>query len=179
MVNYMAYHRENKYDRLGAVRYAKNHALFPNPSFKYFEVYETLGGDCTNFISQCLLAGNAPMTYTTDYAWWYNKSGTYNINDDKWSIPWAVAHSLYWTLKVNQQSGKPGPKGFEVDNVSILELGDLILYESSNGIIYHSAIITSFSNSEPLIAQHTFEALNISYLKTWKARRMHFMKISV
>lgn len=178
-MNYVTFYRENKYSGLDAIRYAENYALSPNPSFKYFELYEALGGDCTNFISQCLLAGGAPMVYTTDYAWWYNKSGTYDTKDDKWSIPWAVAHSLYWTLKVNQQSGKSGPKGFEVNSVSMLELGDLIFYENNISTIYHSAIVTSFSSSGPLISQHTFEALNISYLKTWKAKRMHFMKISV
>lgn len=175
----MIFNRESIYIRMNAVRYAKTYALSPNPSFKYFKVYETLGGDCTNFTSQCLLAGGAPMTYNSEYAWWYNKSVTYDTKDDSWSIPWAVAHSLYWTLKVNQQYSNFGIKGLEVNDVSTLELGDLIFYEGDKGTIYHSAIITSFSNSGPLISQHTFDALNIPYLKTWKARRIHFIKISL
>ena len=111
------------------------------------------------------------MTYSTEYAWWYK--------GDSWSIPWAVAHSLYWTLKVNYQSNYYGVKGLEVDNVNMLELGDLIFYEDDRGVIYHSSIVTSFDNVGPLISQHTFNALNISYLKTWKARKIHFMKISL
>jgi len=164
-------YEENNYIREKAVDYAKKYALSPNPSYRYFDVYETLGGDCTNFVSQCLLAGGVPMTYSTEYAWWYK--------GDSWSIPWAVAHSLYWTLKVNYQSNYYGVKGLEVDNVNMLELGDLIFYEDDRGVIYHSSIVTSFDNVGPLISQHTFNALNISYLKTWKARKMHFMKISL
>lgn len=57
--------------------------------------------------------------------------------------------------------------------------GDLIFYEDEKGVVYHSAIITYLSSPDPLISQHTFDALNISYLKTWKAKRMHFIKISI
>ncbi len=160
---------ENNYIREKAVNYALKYALSPNPSFKYFDVYESLGGDCTNFVSQCLLAGGAPMTYGTEYAWWYKGSS--------WSIPWAVAHSLYWTLRVNQKSNYYGPRGLEVSDINQLQLGDLIFYEDNSGIIYHSAIITSFDSFGPLISQHTFNALNISYLKTWKAKHMHFISV--
>ncbi len=175
----MYYYRQNNYLREKAVKYAIDYALTPNPSFKYFEVFENAGGDCTNFVSQCLLAGGAPMTYGTEYAWWYNKSNTSTTANDSWSVAWAVAHSLYWTLKVNQQYNYKGAKGLEVADVNILVPGDLIFYEDEKGLVYHSAIITSISSSGPLISQHTYDALNISYLKTWKAKRMHFIKISI
>lgn len=171
--------RQTEYNREDAVNYAKRYALSPNPNFRYFGIYANIGGDCTNFTSQCLFAGGAPMTYSTEYAWWYNNSVTNDTLDDTWSIPWAVAHSLYWTLRVNMQNGYYGPKGLEVRDINAMELGDMIFYEGDNGIIYHSAIITSFDSSGPLISQHTFNALNISYLKTWKAKFMHFIKISL
>ena len=44
-----------KYDRLLASDYAVKYALFRNPKFFNFD---DLGGDCTNFCSQCLLAGS-------------------------------------------------------------------------------------------------------------------------
>lgn len=178
-MKFLYYYRQNLYNRNKAVDYAKKYALSPNPSFKYFADYETYGGDCTNFISQCLFAGGAPMSYGTEYAWWYKKSNSINTQNDTWSISWAVAHSLFWALKVNKERNYKGPKGLEVNSVNELELGDIISYENDEGVIYHTAIITSFGSSGPLISQHTFDALNIPYLKTWKAKRMHFMKISI
>lgn len=175
----MIFDRQNRYNRARAVNYARTYALSPNPSFKYFQIYETLGGDCTNFLSQCLLAGGAPMTYTGEYAWWYNKSGTYNTEDDRWSVPWAVAHSQYWTLKVNNQAHNDAAKGLEVSSVAMLELGDVIFYENDNGVIYHSVMVTGFSPTTTLVSQHTYEALDIPYIKSWPAIRYHYIKIRI
>jgi len=175
----MVLNRQNRYNRARAVNYARTYALSPNPSFKYFQLYETLGGDCTNFISQCLLAGGAPMTYTTAYAWWYNKSGTYNIADDRWSVPWAVAHSLYWTLKVNNEAKNDAVKGLEVSSVAMLELGDVIFFEDDRGVMFHSTIVTGYSATDTLISQHTYEAMDIPYTKSWEARRYHYLKIRI
>lgn len=175
----MALKRQDRYNRIHAVEYAKTYALSPNLDFRYFSIYETLGGDCTNFVSQCLLAGGAPMTYEGKHAWWYNKSGTYNTSDDKWSVSWAVAHSLYWTLKVNNETDSNGVKGQEVSSVSSLELGDLIFYENQRGIIFHSAIVTGFSPAVTLVSQHSYEARDIPYLKPWLNPRYHYMKIRI
>lgn len=173
--------RQNSYKGLNAVNYALNYAITPNPLYRYFPEIGDGGGDCSNFISQCLHAGSAPFDYGTSAPWWYNNKGTLNVNDDAWSISWAVAHSLYWTLKIRGAKKLKGIKGIEVDNISMLELGDIIQYENYRGIIYHSAIITSFDYSiqhkSPQITQHTFNAANISYIKP--AKKMHFMKIIV
>ena len=44
------------YDRRAAVAYAHQWAYGRNPDFYD---YEEIGGDCTNFASQCLYAGRA------------------------------------------------------------------------------------------------------------------------
>ena len=49
------------YDRAAALRYAEQWALRRNPDFFDFE---ELGGDCTNFASQCLYAGSRVMNFT-------------------------------------------------------------------------------------------------------------------
>ncbi|MEM1506501.1 amidase domain-containing protein, partial [Domibacillus sp. 8LH] len=74
------------YDRLAAVQYAERWWNSYNPNFRKFEV------DCTNYISQCLLAGGAPMrgAPVRERGWWYNQ--------DSWSFSWAVAHSMRWYL---------------------------------------------------------------------------------
>ncbi|WP_275890910.1 amidase domain-containing protein [Romboutsia hominis] len=47
-----------EYDREKAVAYARKWALDHNPTYANYELY---GGDCTNYISQCLRAGNIPF----------------------------------------------------------------------------------------------------------------------
>jgi len=176
----MEFFRMAQYSRINAVKYARTYALFPNPNFKYFPLINNdYSGDCANFISQCLLAGGAPMLYNASYPWWYNKANTISTKDDTWSVSWSVANSLYWLLKNNYQSKSSGIKGVEVPDISLLELGDLMFFEDNNGHIFHSAIITSFRYSQPLISHHSFRALDIFYKNTWHANRIHFLKISM
>lgn len=165
----------SKYLREQAVDYATLFALSPNPHYKYFDVIGTIGGDCTNFTSQCLKAGGAPFIFDSSHPWWYKNK----YLNTSWSVSWAVAHSLYWCLKVNHHDNLPGPKGSETKDIYELKLGDLIFYEDINGLIFHSAIITSFSHGKPLISQHTFNALNIPYEKSYRATKTHFIKISL
>ncbi|MBZ9687660.1 amidase domain-containing protein [Clostridium estertheticum] len=172
--------RANQYSRINAVNYAITYALHPNPSFRYFPLINNdTSGDCANFISQCLLAGGAPMTFNGSHPWWYKKNNILSTKDDTWSVTWTVAHSLYWTLKVNQQSEATGIKGLEINDTSLLELGDLIFFEGNDGNIFHSTIITAFRDSQPLVSHHSFEALNIYYKNSWPAKRVHYLKISL
>ena len=57
-----------RYDRENAVLYARRWALERNP---LFSDYTGIGGDCTNFASQCLYAGTGIMNYTPTYGWYY------------------------------------------------------------------------------------------------------------
>ena len=173
--------KQNAYNREKAVNYAIQYALKPNPAYRYFPLINDSSGDCANFISQCLKAGGAPMSRNGENTWWYDNHGTLNEKDDTWSVSWAVAHSLYWYLKINKSTW--GLKGFEVTDLDKLELGDVIFYENYNNIIFHSAIITSFINVngiiEPLISQHSYEGLNINYRKSYPHKGVHFLKISI
>lgn len=173
---------QNNYARGAAVKYAVTYAIKPNPLYRYFASHGEGGGDCSSFVSQCLHAGGAAMVYDKSKPWWYNRNGTTIVTRHTWSFSWSVAGSLYWFLKTRGTSKANGLKGIEVKNIDELELGDIIQYENASGAIYHSAIVTAFSYErgirEPLISQHSFNALNISYIKP-KAKRMHLMKIIV
>lgn len=48
------------YDRLEAVSYAHRWAYGRNPAFYD---YEEIGGDCTNYASQCIYVGTGVMNY--------------------------------------------------------------------------------------------------------------------
>ena len=56
------------YDRARALEYARRWALDRNPLFFNFT---GRGGDCTNFVSQCILAGCCVMNFTRDFGWYY------------------------------------------------------------------------------------------------------------
>ena len=56
------------YDRRAAVLYAHRWAYGRNPAFYD---YENLGGDCTNFASQCIYAGSGIMNFTPTFGWYY------------------------------------------------------------------------------------------------------------
>jgi Putative amidase domain len=163
----------NRYNRVSAVNYAIKYALEPNKQYKYFKFVNGNGGDCTNFVSQCLKAGGAPMDYNNIRPWWY-------LNG-KASICWNVAHALYWYLKINQSTNRNVIKGLEVQDINELEIGDVIFYENYKNVIFHAAIITSFidvsGKKEPLISQHSYNQLNENYKKSYDYKKEHFLKI--
>ena len=60
------------YNRMRAIEYAKRWALSRNPLF--FDFTE-IGGNCTNFVSQCIFAGAPVMNYTKTFGWYYIDQG--------------------------------------------------------------------------------------------------------
>ncbi|TDQ35433.1 amidase domain-containing protein [Aureibacillus halotolerans] len=129
------------YNRREAVRYADYWWNSYNPAYREFEV------DCTNYISQCLRAGGAPMRGQPNRGkgWWYSGSS--------WSYSWAVAHSLRWYLS----GSTAGLQGEEVASPLDLQLGDVICYDfEGDGRWNHNTIVTAFDeNGEPLVNAHT------------------------
>jgi hypothetical protein len=56
------------YARESAVAYARRWALERNPKYHNFVGQ---GGDCTNFVSQCIYAGACQMDYRRTFGWYY------------------------------------------------------------------------------------------------------------
>ena len=71
------------YDRASAVWYAKRWAYGRNPAFYD---YEHIGGDCTNFASQCVYAGSGVMNYDGDFGWYYINANKKPPPGRGWSI---------------------------------------------------------------------------------------------
>ena len=86
------------YDRDKAVSYARQWAFGRNPAYTDFDL---LGGDCTNFVSQCLYAGGGVMNYTRDTGWYYK-----SINDR--AAAWTGVEHLHRFLTTNKGSGPYG-----------------------------------------------------------------------
>lgn len=147
-----------EYDRDAAVRYAQRWALGRNPRYKD---YEDFGGDCTNFISQCLVAGKIPMdNYGGDILkkwFWYG---------DKLRTPsWTAAEPFYQYI-IGNNIDKSENFGIYARNAEYneLEKGDVVqlIYD---GRAYHSMIISEvILDGEYLIdyleCQHTYDLLN-------------------
>lgn len=69
-----------KYDRRSAAKYAMKWALSSNPAYKNYEAW---GGDCTNFISQCVHAGGIPFDHNGNNIlrkwYWYSEIGRAHV----------------------------------------------------------------------------------------------------
>lgn len=129
------------YDRLKVVKYADQWWNSGNPEYITFDV------DCTNYVSQCLHAGGAPMSgkYNQHSGWWYAGKS--------WSLSWTVAHSLRWYLSSDQNV----LQAVAVDRPEKLQPGDVICYDFEGDNRYnHSTIVTGKdANGMPLVNAHT------------------------
>ncbi|WP_174730282.1 amidase domain-containing protein [Mesobacillus harenae] len=130
-----------RYDRLKAVRYAERWWNDYNPAYKQFDV------DCTNYISQCLHSGGAPMLG------YPNRSKGWWMRSDNWSFSWSVANSMRWYLP----GAKTGLRAREVGSPEELLLGDVICYDfQGDGRFDHTTIVTGKDgNGMPLVNAHT------------------------
>lgn len=129
------------YDRMKAVQYAEKWWNRFNPAYKSFT------DDCTNFVSQCLHAGGAPMRGYPDRAkgWW--------MMHNNWSYSWTVAHSF----KTYLQYSKTGLRAKEVSSPQELKYGDVICIDfQGDGRFDHTLIVTDYDYyGMPLVNAHT------------------------
>ena len=134
----------SKYNRQKVYEYAKKWAYGRNP--KYYN-FDPVGGDCTNFVSQCIYAGCSQMNYNINYGWYY-------INGNNKSPSWTGVEYLYKFLISNKGSG---PHGKEV-RVDELKIWDVIQLSFNNDIFSHSLVVVQNGNSayNTLIAAHTY-----------------------
>lgn len=137
--------RKLPYDRAAAVAYARKWAMARNPAYYDFE---KLGGDCTNFASQCLYAGARVMNFTRDTGWYYR-----NVNDR--AASWSGVEYLYRFL-VNNRS--VGPYAHVVSREAV-QSGDIVQLGTNAGRFYHSPVITAVTPAI-MVAAHTFDALD-------------------
>lgn len=132
------------YDRAAAVAYARQWALARNPAYYDFE---KIGGDCTNFASQCLYAGARVMNYTPTLGWYYR-----SLNDR--APAWSGVEQLRRFL-INNQSVGPFAREVAREEVAV---GDIVQL-ARGGDYYHSPVIVAVRPTI-LVAAHSFDALD-------------------
>lgn len=162
------------YDRNRAVEYARTWALSRNPLFYDFTGG---GGNCTNFVSQCLLAGSLNANLSQPFGWYYESI------DDR-APAWTGVREFYEYLcgldDFLPKSERKGPFGSEVAREKV-EIGDVIQLGNSRGIFYHTLIITGFNNGEILISAQSNDALDrpLSTYNYASARFLHIDGVNI
>ena len=132
------------YDRKAAAEYARKWAFGRNPAYYDFS---RIGGDCTNFASQCLYAGAKVMNFTPVTGWFY-------INANDRTASWTGVEYFYRFLVGNDG---PGPFAEETD-LKKLEIGDFVQPGRETGDFYHTPVVVGFSRRGPLVAAHSYDA---------------------
>lgn len=154
--------RELLYNREKAVRYALMWAHGRNPDYLDFE---ELGGDCTNFASQCIYAGAGVMNYTPTFGWYYNSASDRTPS-------WTGVEYLYNFLISNKGAG---PYAAEVPQ-SQAQPGDIVQLGSTTGRFYHSPVITAVNDGQIFVSAHTFDAF-MRPLSSYIYEKIRFLHI--
>lgn len=157
------------YDRERAVTYARVWANARNPLFINFTGQ---GGDCTNFVSQAILAGCCTMNYTRDFGWYYR-----SIEDraPAWTGVSAFYDFLTQAPDFLAANGGVGPFGREVSTEEVL-VGDVIQLANEEGRYYHTVIVTGFDAGDILISAHSNDALDRP-LSTYNYAALRYLHI--
>lgn len=158
---------EIPYNREEAVAYAHRWAFGRNPA--YYD-YEDLGGDCTNYASQCLYAGTGVMNFTPTFGWYY-------INANQKAPAWTGVEFFRNFLVRSEKN--VGPFGIE-SQLSEMEPGDFVQLDSGKGRFSHTPIIVSIGRRpnfwNTLVAAHSGDS-DYRPLATFQFEDIRFLHI--
>lgn len=135
----------------------------------FYPNYNIIGGDCADFVSQCLQAGGLPM----NTSWYHAVTGCVR------STSWTYANSLYTYLSANcgtvvelylSGSDYKDKTGKIVYPSKVIRVGDPVFYYSnSKGRYSHVAICVGFdSKGNPLVSAHNGDHSHVTWtLGSW------------
>ncbi|MBU5434765.1 amidase domain-containing protein [Pseudoflavonifractor sp. MSJ-37] len=155
------------YDRLAAVAYAHRWAY--RRATDYYD-YERLGGDCTNFASQCIYAGSGVMDFTPTFGWYYRDA------NDK-APAWTGVEYFYRYLI--RTGGSTGPFAAEI-SLEEIQPGDLIQLDMGLGRFSHTPVVVAVgkrpTSRNTLVAAHSADT-DYRPLVTYPAQRIRCLHI--
>ncbi len=154
-----------EYDRAAAKEYARKWAFGRNPKFYDFN---DIGGDCTNFASQCIFAGANVMNYAPTFGWYY-------VSTNDRTPSWTGVEYLY-----NFLIGNSGVGPFAIQtSLDKLEVGDIVQLGRATGDFYHSPVVVGISDGKILVAAHTNDAFGrpLSSYSFETARAIHILGV--
>ena len=153
----------DSYDPDNAVFYADSHVYsgadmstsgvfesFYNPEYFNFNPY---GGDCANYVSQCLYAGGLPQTLGTTYG------------QDGWFFMTENDRSGTWTSATRLRNWLANNYGYVIDNPTDddIGIGDPVFYSKNGGKTWSHATICVGVNSAgtPIINSHNNDRYHV------------------
>ncbi|MEG0014344.1 MAG: amidase domain-containing protein [Cellulosilyticaceae bacterium] len=158
----MSDHTSNIYNPALAIAYANQYAFTYNPIYPDYADVEP-GGDCANFISQCIHAGGMPMIgYNANDALrnWFCRSD-YLWAIEKISKSWRGAYYFYIYWSIHAKASRE----FSNDALTLPVLhqellayaapGDAISLIHESGTIYHTLLIMDVTSEDIICAAHT------------------------
>lgn len=154
------------YLRHKAIEYAYKWWNARNPAFYNFD---DLGGDCTNFVSQCLYFGGITMNYNY-LGWYYN-----NLNSR--SPSWTGVEEFY-NFSINNKSNGVRAK---LCNMQEVEIGDIVqLKLLDENRFHHTMLITKILGEKTLnnilVTCHTYDAKDMPLIY-YNIDDIRFLKI--
>lgn len=150
------------YNREAALAYAEKWALKRNPAYYDFS---KIGGDCTNFISQCLYAGCKVTNHAAVMGWYY-----YDVNHR--APAWTSANTLGRFLLNNTGNGPYATAATRTE----VQAGDIVQLLLSTGTAYHSLMILKVDAEEIYVAAHSNDVY-MHPLSTYYADGIRFLHI--
>ena len=150
------------YEREKAALYAERYAFSQNPVFGDFR---GIGGNCTNFVSQCVYAGCCKMNCTETFGWYY-------ISLEERAPAWTGVEFFYNFMTENMGVG---PFGKEAERDEC-EVGDVIQLGRDGEGYYHTLLIVGFEDDDILVAAQTDNAY-MRPLSTYNYDFLRFIKI--
>ena len=158
------------YNRSAAVEYAHQWAFGRNPEFYDFS---QIGGDCTNFASQCLYAGGGVMNFTPEFGWYY-------ISPEDRAPAWAGV-PYFWNFMTRSELSV-GPWGMSTTH-NFIRPGDFVQlrFTESGDVFAHTPVVVSVgfppSLNNILVAAHSNDVDNRPLDTYENVEEMRFLHI--
>ena len=151
-----------EYLRDRAVLYARKYALVRNPLFFTFE---GIGGNCTNFVSQCVLAGSCVMNFMPVYGWYY-------LSTNRRAPAWTGVEFFYNFITTNTDVG-PFGRAVELETAQV---GDIIQLQIDKDQFYHTLIISQITDEDVFICANSVDSLDRA-LSTYNYKSLRVIHI--
>lgn len=116
--------------------------------------FNEMGGDCTNYVSQVVYAGGAPMITNGSFKWYYYGYGNRTPS-------WTGVEQFYDFLTKNNAQGI---HGIELPTNLDLKTGDVIQLDlDGDGVFNHTSVVynpTGYMGVLPTITSHSLDRFN-------------------
>lgn len=159
--------------RLKAVKYADEFcgaASLPEYEFQYnskYRNYNSLGGDCTNYVSQIMFEGG------------FKKNGTWNYRDGSGSKAWVNAQAFKDYMLYSGRASLIASGSYDKVLKASYKLlpGDFIAYEKKGKIAHISVVTGMDSKGYILVNSHNSDRYRVPWDLGWNNKGIKFWLI--